>query len=128
MSKRERLRQLADVLEQAGGKPTVEAVLTMHRMINPGFPETASRALQDWFGSEADYYVNECFRRSDASERLYSIRNAIKHGDISPDSHEDLLRLEGRIEVLWFMVWRIFAKFLGTFSPLDENARRDVTK
>jgi hypothetical protein len=128
LSKQDKQREMAAILASFGGEPTADAVVAMYKVVNPGFPALAGAALRKLFGDEAAHYINECFHHPTRHERLYAIRNAIKHGDISPDNHQHLLRVEGRIRKLWFMLWRMFSVFLGTFPPLDQEARDAVRR
>jgi hypothetical protein len=98
----------------------------MYRIIDPGFRGRAEHALRVAFGHQGNYYIDQFFRLPDSRERLYAIRNGIKHGTLSPESRSDLIRVEGRISQLWLVVWRLLAIFLGTFHPYDTDAY-DVT-
>jgi len=75
--------------------------------VNPGFVAKASHALKVCFPERADQYVVECFRMKPEQDRLYSIRNAINHGDVDADNPSELLRVEGRHRRLWMIVFGI---------------------
>jgi hypothetical protein len=121
-SRSEKESQFATILATHDGMLTIQSVTEMFRVVDPGFVSVAERVFQVCFGAQSNHYTQEFFRRSDTNERLYAIRNAIKHGTISPDNPDDISRVEGRIHKLWLVVWRLMAFLLGTFHPLDVDA------
>ena len=83
--------------------------------VDPGFVAKASYALKVCFSKRADQYVVECFRMKPEQDRLYSIRNAINHGDVDADNPSELLRVEDRHSRLWMIVFGM----LGLIIPID---------
>lgn len=122
LSKSEKQAQLDRFFSERNGRITSEDVVECHRsIVNPGFFGKAGHALQVCFESDADHYIEACFRRSDRRERLYDIRNAINHGEIDAENPLELSRISARQHELWMIVWRMFGRVLGVASPVDPN-------
>lgn len=105
---------------------TIELLDEMRREVTVGFPQRARHALRACFGDEGDYYSRMLFESEEHRISLYRLRNKLKHGSRhhhDPDQHAELPEA---MHQLWLIVMRLFAVFLGTFNPLDVDAKRYV--
>ena len=120
LSKSDKERMINKFVTQHGGNLTsADIQKCFQEIVNPGLVGKASHALRVCFGDEAEAYINECFLRTDRRNRLYDIRNAINHGEIDAASLKELLRVESRLSKLWFIVWRMFGRFIPFSVPAD---------
>ena len=55
---------------------------------------------------------------------LYSIRNAINHGDINADDRGELIRVEDRHQRLWMIVFGMLGLMIPIDRPLHTKSRR----
>lgn len=113
---------LSEILDRHGGVPSVSCAIEMKRVLDVGFRERATQALRTAFAEESELYVRDLFEVKPKEERLYAIRNAIKHGSVDYSDHLAMARIDDRSRRLWFIIWRLFAILLGTFHPLDPEA------
>jgi hypothetical protein len=129
LSKTDKQRLIDEFLGGRGGKLTSNDVQECyHEIVNPGLVGNASHALRICFRDEAEGYISECFRRADRHNRLYDIRNAINHGEIDAEHPEELLRIESRLQKLWFIVWRMFGCLIPFYAPVDPDIAADKAK
>lgn len=113
-------------IASAQGVMTVELLDEMRREVTVGFPQRARHALRACFGEEGDYYSRILFDTSEDRISLYRLRNQLKHGarhHHDPDQHAEVSEA---MRQLWPMVMRLFAVFVGTFNPLDVDAKRYI--
>jgi hypothetical protein len=107
---------------QRKGKLDAAAILECYKeFVDPGFVAKASHALKVCFPERADQYVVECFRMKPEQDRLYSIRNAINHGDVDADNPSELLRIEDRHSRLWMIVFGMLGLIIPIDRPLDQQ-------
>jgi hypothetical protein len=103
------------------GKLDAAAISECYKtFVDPGFVAKASHALKVCFPDRADQYVVECFRMKPEQDRLYTIRNAINHGDIDADNPSELLRVEDRRGRLWMIVFGMLGLIIPIDRPLDQ--------
>ena len=104
------------------GKLDAAAISECYKaFVDPGFVAKASHALRVCFPDRADQYVVECFRMKPEQDRLYSIRNAISHGDVDADNQSELLRVENRHRRLWMIVFGMLGLIIPIDRPLDQQ-------
>lgn len=128
-SKGDKQRLIDEFLGARGGRLTSNDVQKCyHEIVNPGLVANASHALRVCFRDEAEGYISECFRRADRHNRLYDIRNAINHGEIDAEHPEELLRIESRLQKLWFIVWRMFGCLIPFYAPVDPDIAAEKAK
>ena len=121
-SKTEKQAKIDHFVQSRGGRLTAADVEDCYRtLVNPGFVNKASHALNVCFGHTGDSYANECFRLSPRKDRLYDIRNAINHGDIDAENPNELLRVQARLPRLWMIIWRMFGHFIPFPTPVDSK-------
>lgn len=119
-SRSEKQQKIDDFLKDKEGHLTAADIEHCYRqVVNPGFVAKATHALEVCFGDGALLYVEECFHLEWKNDRLYNIRNAINHGDIDAEDPDELFRVNSRLRVLWFIIWRMFALFLTFPSPIN---------
>jgi hypothetical protein len=107
---------------ERNGKLDAAAISECYRaLIDPGFVAKASHALNVCFPHRADQYVVECFRMKPEQDQLYSIRNAIDHGDVDADNPNGLLWVEDRRSRLWMIVFGVFGLTIPIDRPLHEQ-------
>jgi hypothetical protein len=113
-------------IASAQGVMTIELLDEMRREVAVGFPQRARHALRACFGDEGNYYSHILFDTVKHRISLYRLRNELKHGSRhhhDPDQHSEIPEA---MHQLWLIVMRLFAVFLGTFNPLDVDAKRYV--
>jgi hypothetical protein len=114
---------LDELVAAHSGRWTPEDVQDCYRIVNPGFVSKASHAMRVCFGDQlAEAYINECFRATPSSDRLYDIRNSINHGDIEAEHLTELLRVESKKERLWFIVFGMLGRLIPVNFPIDRDA------
>jgi hypothetical protein len=107
---------------ERNGKLDSNAISECYKsFVDPGFVAKASHALRVCFANRADQYIVECFRMKPESDRLYSIRNAINHGDIDVDKPRELLRVADRHSRLWMIVFGMLGSIIPIDRPLDPD-------
>ena len=114
---------IAAFVSARGGAMDVASVIELYRIVDAGFVGKASHALRVCFPEDAERYIEECFHREPRDSRLYSIRNAIDHGDIDADNLQEIMRVEGRHRQLWMIVFRMLGRFLPYGAPADSGPR-----
>lgn len=120
-SRNKKQQSVNEFFAQRSGEHTIQNIEECYRkIINPGLPGRASYALRVCFPKrEAETYITECFRAPDERQRLYDIRNAINHGEVDAENPDELIRIESRLRLLWFIVWQIFGRFLPFPVPVN---------
>jgi hypothetical protein len=117
----ERQRQIDELLAYNNGRVDAHFVAQCYNeIVNPGWTSKAQHALETCFGEAGAAYFEECFRIEPRSNRLYDIRNSINHGSIDATNLQEVWRVEGRMTLLWEIVWRMF----GFFVPFSVPAGR----
>ena len=91
--------------------------------MDPGFVAKASHALRVCCPDRADGYIHECFRAKPDQERLYTVRNAINHGDIDSDSLQEMIRVENKARRLKMIVFAMLGRLIPFSHPLDSGPR-----
>lgn len=124
LKKKDKEEYLKRLIEERDGALTLSDIDKCYReIVNPGLAGRAKHALVVCFPEHGARYAEECFFRTDKSNRLYDIRNAINHGDIDAENVEGLARVQGRLGLLWRIVWRMFSKFILIPSPIEREQR-----
>ena len=124
LSKPEKQAQIDDFFQQRDGKITAQNIQDCFRnIVDSGYRGKASHALKACFGSEGERYIEECFGLSDQANRLYSIRNAINHGNVDAEDPNEIIRIEARLSRLWMIVWRMFGCFIPFPAPVDSKGK-----
>lgn len=116
LSKTEKQACIDAFVAERKGKLDAAAISECYRdFVDPGLVAKASHALKICFPERADQYVEECFRMKPKQDQLYSIRNAINHGEVDAHNLSELLRIEDRHSRLWMIVFGM----LGCIIPID---------
>jgi hypothetical protein len=124
MTRQEREEGIARFIAERGGKPDIAALTECYRsFVDPGFVARACHALRVCCAERAEHYIVECFRVKPEHERLYSVRNAINHGDIDEDSIQEMMRVEEKSQRLMFIVFGMLARFIPFTYPMDPGPR-----
>ena len=88
-------------------------------VVNKGFNDKAKYALEICFPDNYNKYIIECFKTTPKRNRLYDIRNAINHGDIDASDFLELIRIEGKRQRLWMIVFGMLGRFIPIDRPVD---------
>lgn len=124
MRKHEKQNAIAQFVADRQGKLDVNSVSECYRLfVDPGFVAKASHALRECCPDRADGYIHECFRVKPDQERLYAVRNAINHGDIDPDSLQEMMKIEDKLHRLKMIVFAMLGRLIPFSYPLDSGPR-----
>jgi hypothetical protein len=122
MKKQEKQDAITQFLAQRQGRLDPTSLGDCYRLfVDPGFVAKASHALQVCCPDRALGYIHECFRAKPDPERLYAVRNAINHGDIDPDSLQEMYRVKDKLDRLKMIVFAMFGRFIPFSYPLDSG-------
>jgi hypothetical protein len=128
-SKVEKQRNIETIFTSHGGKISPSFIQEAYTaVVNPGLKPKAIHSLKICFGESADYFINECFYREDAANRLYNIRNSINHGEVKAENPQELARIQSRTSKLKIMVMGMFGQIIPYPYPLhrdDDNDQSD---
>jgi hypothetical protein len=109
-----------DGLLASGSTVTPEAIATLYRtVVDPGFTDRGTYALEVCFGEQAPRYIEECFRRPDKENQLYRVRNSINHGDVDAENLEELARVQDRLGRLGILILMMFGRIVAMKAPVD---------
>jgi len=121
-SREEKQNQIETFFHERAGRLTPQNIQDCFRtIIDTGLRGKATHALKVCFPNEGERYATDCFGVPDKKERLYDIRNAINHGNIDAENPNEVARIEGRLNRLWMIVWRMFGKFIPFPVPIDSE-------
>lgn len=126
IDEKEARRLIAASIAEGGGTMSPSRLRELYQQLNPSFPQLARRALGACYGLEAPHYISECFSKPAKSERLYQIRNRLKHGSANITDPLELMLIEARLHKLWLLVWGMYRRLLGVGGPVDEEAKASV--
>lgn len=127
ISKIEKEKRIDKFIADSGGKLTAQNLETCYwTIVNPGLVKRTEHAFNICFGQDAERYVKECFKSKDPQNSLYKIRNSINHGDINACDPFELARVQEARGRLWFIVWRLFGRFLQFNIPDDKDGKFGV--
>jgi ribosomal protein S9 len=120
LSRKEKQDRIDQFVADHDGKLDPASIGECYRSyVDPGFVAKASHALTQCFAERADGYISECFRTKPEQDRLYSIRNAINHGDIEAENLQELIRVEDKHQRLWMIVFGMLGQIIPVPRPLD---------
>ena len=122
MKNRDKQAGIMQFLAERKGKLDTESLGECYRLfVDPGFVAKASHALHVCCPDRAQGYVHECFQTKPNKEQLYAVRNAINHGDIDPDSLQEMYRVEEKLERLKMIVLTMLGRLIPFSYPLDSG-------
>ena len=123
LTKKEKQDKIDQFVADHGGKLDAASIGECYRSyVDPGFVAKANHALTQCFAERADGYIAECFKIKPEQDRLYSIRNAINHGDIEVENLQELIRVEDKHWRLWMIVFGMLGQFIPVPRPLDNGS------
>ena len=112
------------VADRDGDLTAKDIVDCYQQIVNPSFVGKARHALEVCFGSDARWYIEECFTCKPERDRLYNIRNEINHGDVDAENHDELLRIEARFPRLFSILWAMFGQLVPFPYPADSHLEK----
>jgi hypothetical protein len=109
-------------LLERGGTLDADSLSQCYRTyVDPGFAAKATHVLHVCFGDKGARYAHQCFRVKPERDRLYSIRNAINHGDLDIADPNEHFRVHSHHSLLTIIVLGILGRLLPFPVPVDPD-------
>ena len=124
LKKQEKQDGITKYVADRQGRLDVASLSECYRLfVEPGFVAKASHAPRVCCPERAEGYINECFRTKPDRERLYSVRNAINHGDIDSDSLQETIRVDDKLGRLKMIVFAMLGRLIPFSYSVDSESR-----
>ena len=104
--------------------PTREQIVELNKIVTPSLQTKAAHVFKVLFeddDAQTNKLIDLCFRRADEKNRLYIVRNWITHGKIDPSNLAELIRVDARVQELWYVMCCMFARIIQFGAPAGNS-------